>query len=78
MSIGPKGSKLEIGFKKFIFFLLWVGRLIGGKVSKLENDLKEPGNCQSFQNPINVMVKLTYGHFHSLQDVEREKVTTIE
>ena len=40
MAIGPKGSKSEIGFKKFIFFLLWVGRLIGGKVSKLENDLK--------------------------------------
>ena len=39
---------------------------------------EEPGNCQSFQNSINVIVKLTYGHFHSLQDVERKKVTTIE
>ena len=38
---------------------------------------KEAGNCQSFQSPINVMVKSTYGHFHSLQDVEREKVTTL-
>ena len=33
---------------------------------------KEAGNCQSFQSPINVMVKSTYGHFYSLQDVERK------
>ena len=33
---------------------------------------KESGNCQSFQNLINVMVNPTYGHFYSLQAVERE------